>query len=399
MVARPRSSGKKKSKFQLVLLTMLRGFLLWLVLSVLLVILGVTTWESAAVPNWYAAVVAIVPIATACIYVIRIALENSNSRRPCPVEKSPSIGANESFKVPFSQAACEALAQKISIDYDIKSNLMEDADDIGVFISSYDSALADLNKMEQLENRVQFQNISPGYSRMRMEREFQWHLRDTMERSKDRIIQESKSKYRNYPEKTVEECDLFKYNVNKFADRFDSGTASFAQKMMRELEQSCNVSLSDDVLTSQSRNIQSDSLDVSEYIKDEEKWRCEQSGLSPSEFEFLKIDAMDGHAFEHYCAALLQRNGFESVSVTQGSGDQGVDVVAVKDGVHYAIQCKCYSSPLGNTPVQEVFAGKEMYGCQVGVVMTNNYFTQGAKALAEKTRVLLWDRDTLTSML
>lgn len=112
-----------------------------------------------------------------------------------------------------------------------------------------------------------------------------------------------------------------------------------------------------------------------------------------------ETSGMDGHDFEQWCANLLRKNGFTDVSVTQGSGDQGVDVVAVKDGVHYAIQCKCYASPLGNTPVQEVFAGKEMYGCQVGVVMTNNYFTQGAKALAEKTRVLLWDRDTLASML
>ncbi len=399
MAVRPRSSGKHKNKFQLALSTMLRGFLLWFVLTVCFVILGATTWESADIPNWYAAVSSIVPIAASCIYVIRIALENSRSHRPRSAENSASIGSSETFKVPFSQAACEDLAQKLSLDCTVNSDVMDEADDIFVFIKSYNSALDDLKKLEQLESRVQFQGSSPRYHRMCLEREFQWHLRDTMERGKDRIIRESKTKYRNYPEKTVEECDLFKYNVNKFADRFDAGTVSFAQKMMRELEQSCNVPLLDDVLTSANRNMQSDSFDVSEYIKDEEKWRCEQSGLSPSELELLKIDSMDGHAFEHYCASLLQRNGFESAAVTQGSGDQGVDVVAVKDGVHYAIQCKCYASPLGNTPVQEVFAGKEMYGCQVGVVMTNNYFTQGAKALAEKTRVLLWDRDTLASML
>lgn len=112
-----------------------------------------------------------------------------------------------------------------------------------------------------------------------------------------------------------------------------------------------------------------------------------------------EIDGMDGHAFEHWCADLLAKNGFTDVTVTQASGDQGVDIVAVKDGVHYAIQCKCYSSDLGNTPVQEVYAGKEMYSCQVGVVMTNRHFTAGAKQLAEKTRVLLWDRDKLSEML
>lgn len=112
-----------------------------------------------------------------------------------------------------------------------------------------------------------------------------------------------------------------------------------------------------------------------------------------------ETDGMDGHAFEHWCADLLSRNGFSGVSITPGSGDQGVDITAIKEGVHYAFQCKCYSSPLGNTPVQEVFAGKEMYGCQVGVVMTNSSFTQGAISLADKTRVLLWDRDTLMKML
>ena len=111
------------------------------------------------------------------------------------------------------------------------------------------------------------------------------------------------------------------------------------------------------------------------------------------------VDTMAGHDFEHWCADLLLRNKFVNVSVTPGSGDHGVDVLAEKDGIHYAIQCKCYSHDLGNTPVQEVYAGKEMYRCQVGVVMTNRYFTAGAKQLAEQTRVLLWDRDKLQSLI
>lgn len=113
----------------------------------------------------------------------------------------------------------------------------------------------------------------------------------------------------------------------------------------------------------------------------------------------LLVDSMNGHDFEHWCAQLLQKNGFGNVEVTPGSGDQGVDVLACKDGVHYAIQCKCYHSDLGNTPVQEVFAGKEFYRCQVGAVMTNRHFTSGAKQLASHTRVLLWDREKLIEML
>ena len=107
------------------------------------------------------------------------------------------------------------------------------------------------------------------------------------------------------------------------------------------------------------------------------------------------VDLMDGHEFEYWCAAILRRNGFQDVEVTKASGDQGVDVLATKDGVSYAIQCKCYSHDLGNTPVQEVNTGKMFYRRHIGVVMTNRYFTQGAKDAAAATGVLLWDRDKL----
>jgi len=113
----------------------------------------------------------------------------------------------------------------------------------------------------------------------------------------------------------------------------------------------------------------------------------------------LSIDGMSGHDFEYYCANLLRKNGFSDVKVTKGSGDQGVDILAKKDGIKYAIQCKNYASHLGNTPVQEVNAGKIYYKCHVGVVMTNSTFTQGAKTLAEATGVLLWDGSVLTQMM
>ncbi len=112
-----------------------------------------------------------------------------------------------------------------------------------------------------------------------------------------------------------------------------------------------------------------------------------------------EADNMEGHDFEYWCADLLRKNGFVDVEVTPGSGDQGVDVLAKKDGIKYAIQCKCYSSDLGNKPVQEVNTGKAIYHCQVGAVMTNRYFTASAKEAAEATGTLLWDRDALESML
>ena len=112
-----------------------------------------------------------------------------------------------------------------------------------------------------------------------------------------------------------------------------------------------------------------------------------------------RIDAMEGHEFERFTADLLRRLGYQNVEVTRGSGDQGVDVLAEKEGVRYAIQCKCYSSDLGNKPVQEVNTGKVIYHCHVGVVITNRHFTAGAREAAAATGVLLWDREKLQAML
>lgn len=107
------------------------------------------------------------------------------------------------------------------------------------------------------------------------------------------------------------------------------------------------------------------------------------------------VDAMDGHDFEQFCAELLERCGYQNVHLTKGSGDQGVDIIAIKNGVRHAFQCKRYSSKLGNKPVQEVHTGKQFYSCQKGVVITNNYFTRGAEDAARRVGVDLWDRDTL----
>lgn len=115
--------------------------------------------------------------------------------------------------------------------------------------------------------------------------------------------------------------------------------------------------------------------------------------------DIREIDGMEGHAFEYFCADLLRKNGFSDVNVTPGSGDQGVDILAEKGGVKYAIQCKNYASPLSNTPVQEVNAGKIFYGCHVGAVMTNSTFTLGAINLAKATGILLWDRAIVEAMM
>lgn len=107
------------------------------------------------------------------------------------------------------------------------------------------------------------------------------------------------------------------------------------------------------------------------------------------------IDLMAGHDFEYYCAELLRQQGFLEVEVTKGSGDYGIDILAEKDGVTYAIQCKRYTAPVGVKAIQEAYAGRDYYDRMVGAVLTNQYFTQPAVEAAKKLKILLWDRGYL----
>lgn len=69
-------------------------------------------------------------------------------------------------------------------------------------------------------------------------------------------------------------------------------------------------------------------------------------------------DTMSGSDFEQFCASLLRRNGFTKIEVTAGSGDHGADILATRDGLKYAFQCKRANSSIGNKAVQEVFRAR-----------------------------------------
>ena len=113
----------------------------------------------------------------------------------------------------------------------------------------------------------------------------------------------------------------------------------------------------------------------------------------------LPFDEMEGHDFEYFCAELLQKHGFLDVQVTKGSGDYGIDILAEKDGITYAIQCKRYQEPVGVKAIQEAYAGRDYYDRMVGAVPTNQYFTSPAVEAAKKLKILLWDRGYLEEMM
>lgn len=92
--------------------------------------------------------------------------------------------------------------------------------------------------------------------------------------------------------------------------------------------------------------------------------------------------------YEAFCAQVLRQHGWDA-RVTKQSRDQGVDVVASRDGLRVVVQCKLYNAPVGNKAVQEVSAGRAHEQADYGVVVSNNRYTSSAVALAKTNRILL----------
>lgn len=118
--------------------------------------------------------------------------------------------------------------------------------------------------------------------------------------------------------------------------------------------------------------------------------------ISPA-VDLPEVGDGDGIGFEYACAAILERCGWV-VTVTQATGDQGVDLLVKRNGFTVAIQCKNTTQPVGNSAVQEIFAGKSFYEAAAAVVVSRSGFTPSAVQLASRLAVALVDATTLSAL-
>ena len=123
------------------------------------------------------------------------------------------------------------------------------------------------------------------------------------------------------------------------------------------------------------------------------------------ENNFIKISALnclDGTKkpieYESIVATNLSNLGFIT-RTTSISGDFGVDILAEKNGISFAIQCKMYSAPVGINAVQEISSGRIHYKQDYGVVVSNASFTKAARELAKTNNIILLKDNELDKLL
>jgi hypothetical protein len=104
---------------------------------------------------------------------------------------------------------------------------------------------------------------------------------------------------------------------------------------------------------------------------------------------------LDGIDFEHWCAARIEAQGW-AVRVSKSTGDQGVDIEAMRGGKTVAVQCKRYQQPIGNKSVQEAFTGMTHYSADLAVVIGTGGFTKAALDVAASSGVILLDAENIS---
>jgi FHA domain/Restriction endonuclease len=100
--------------------------------------------------------------------------------------------------------------------------------------------------------------------------------------------------------------------------------------------------------------------------------------------------SLSGTEYEFYILGLLSAHpAVSSARRIGGSGDCGGDLLFVVGTKRIVAQAKRYSGKVGTDSIQEVYAAKANYTCDIAVVVTTSSFTSPARRLAAQLGVHL----------
>jgi len=96
--------------------------------------------------------------------------------------------------------------------------------------------------------------------------------------------------------------------------------------------------------------------------------------------------------FEKEIARLYSRHGYRT-TVTQASGDQGIDIIMYKGTEKTIVQCKRHRNPVGPAVVREPYGALHASYAHAGILVCVGGFTKGVVAFAQDKPITLLDID------
>lgn len=96
----------------------------------------------------------------------------------------------------------------------------------------------------------------------------------------------------------------------------------------------------------------------------------------------------NGIDYENDCHEKFLQYGYRA-NITKKTGDFGCDIIAEKNDLIYAIQCKWSSGKIGIKAVQEAYTSRKYYKADFSVLLTNAPLTNAALELASENGVVI----------
>lgn len=103
--------------------------------------------------------------------------------------------------------------------------------------------------------------------------------------------------------------------------------------------------------------------------------------------------------FEEWTASLFESLGYEKVTLTPQSNDKGVDVLAVKNGLKIAIQCKKFKGVVGSPNIQTFLGAMQNAEADKGFFITTGTFSVEAEKMALDMPIELYDKIGLVQLI
>jgi restriction system protein len=122
-----------------------------------------------------------------------------------------------------------------------------------------------------------------------------------------------------------------------------------------------------------------------EAVESAQKQAEERKKANQTLEELLRLSPS---GFEEYIGDLFEARGYQRVNIRGGSGDQGADILAEKDGERVAIQCKLYKKGIvGPHEVRALIGSLQLTEAQRGILITTSTFSIQAERMGEEAGI------------
>jgi restriction system protein len=138
---------------------------------------------------------------------------------------------------------------------------------------------------------------------------------------------------------------------------------------------------------------------VTPYESELEKVKALEEERKKLNQEVEALSQMPPREFEEWFADLLKNLGYDKVTLTPASNDEGIDVLAEHKGLKVVVQCKRWKKNVGSPTIQTFLGAMQHAGAQRGMLITTGFFTTSAKKMADSHPIELIDCADLTDLI